>query len=92
MCAPDGSLESKTNSYSVKIAKSLGYTKVQGQYSHGSAIYYNPKASRNMQYISVDTESHIGGYWKAASSIKNLSDKTTRYGTFTWDLSTRLGD
>ena len=91
-CVPDGSLWTKTNAYSTKVANSLGYTKVRGQYSHGSAIYYNPKASQNMQYISIDIDSHNGGYWKAASSIKNLSDKATRYGTFTWDLSRRVGD
>ena len=91
-CAPDGSLIYKTNSYSKKYAGDLGYTKVNNQYSHGSAIYYNPNASGNMQYISVDKDSHNGGYWKAASSIEGLFSKATRTGTFTWDLSTRVGD
>ena len=45
-----------------------------------------------MKYITVDTEGHIGGTWKAASSVENLASKETRAGTFNWDLSVRKGD
>ena len=50
-----------------------------------------------MQYISHDVGSrnglgpHNGGFWKAASSIKNLALKTTRTGTFDKSLKIKIG-
>ncbi len=81
-----------TNSQSKQLANDLGYSKVNGVSSHGNAIYYNPKAPTNMQYISADVDSQSGGIWKAASSIIYLASKSTRTGTFNWDLTTRIGD
>ena len=64
------------------VAEKLGYSKVKGQQSHGQAIFTNKKAPRELRYITPDLDSHNGGYWKAASSIKNLGSKTTRSGTY----------
>ena len=64
------------------VAKKLGYSKVKGQQSHGQAVFANKKASRELRFITPDLDSHNGGYWKAASSIKNLGSKTTRSGTY----------
>jgi hypothetical protein len=75
-----------------EIAKSLGYSKVQGVFSHGQAIFRNNDAIKTLRFISVDVDSHNGGFWKAASSIDNLRHKSTRSGTYTWDLTERIGD
>ncbi|MBR5422698.1 MAG: toxin C-terminal domain-containing protein [Clostridia bacterium] len=66
-----------------EVAKQLGYKKVNGQYSHGQTIYHSSKASKALKFISRDVDSHSGGYWKAASSIKKLASKTLRSGTYT---------
>ena len=81
-----------TNTQSKNAAKELGYIKVKNVVSNGQAVYFNPKAARDMRYISADIDSHSGGVRKAASSISNLANKHTRYGTFNWDLSERIGD
>jgi hypothetical protein len=52
----------------------------------------NRKATSNLRYISRDTESHIGGVWKAADSVKNLGSKATRSGTYSRWLDIRMGD
>lgn len=64
------------------LSEKLGYSKVNGQQFHGQVIITNKKASRELRYITQDLDSHNGGYWKAASSIKNLRSKTTRSGTY----------
>ena len=81
-----------TNKSVQMLANKQGYSKVKGEYSHGKSIFFNPKATFDMRYISFDGTSHTGGAWKAASSIANLGNKTTRTGTFNWDLSVRIGD
>jgi len=82
----------QTNSQSKSLVNELGYSKVNNVTSHGQSLYYNPKATSGMQYITADIDSHSGGIWKAASSIENLASKSTRTGTFNWDLTTRIGD
>ena len=74
-----------------EIAAEMGYTKVKGHYSHGSAIYKNSKAPRELMYITPDVDMHNGGFWKAASSIKNLLTRQTRTGTFDMYLTRRIG-
>ena len=81
-----------TNSQTKAQAQSLGYSKVHGRSSHGQAVYYNPKASSGLQYISADVDSHNGGAWKAAASIHDLASKRTRTGTYSWNLNIRIGD
>jgi Novel toxin 21 len=82
-----------TTSQVKPLANSLGYTiKTNKRSKHGSVIWKNPNASNNMKYITYDQDSHIGGFWKAASSPENIDSKAGRTGTFNIDLSTRLGD
>ena len=64
------------------VAKELGYSKVKGQQSHGQAIFTNKKAPSEVRYITADIDSHNGGFWKGASSIKKLGSKSTRSGTY----------
>jgi len=71
-------------------AKKLGYIKTNYR-SHGQAVYHRSKAKSSLKYITPDTDSHNGGYWKAASSVKNLGSKSTRSGTYDSNLK-RIGD
>jgi uncharacterized Zn-binding protein involved in type VI secretion len=64
------------------VAKKLNYIKINER-SQGQAVYYNSKAPNELKYISKDIDQHTGGFWKAASSVKNLGRKTTRSGTYT---------
>lgn len=64
----------------------MGYRKTSDR-CHGQAVYYNPKASRSLRYITTDYDSHNGGYWKAADSVKNLGRKETRSGTYDINLN-----
>lgn len=79
-----------TNKSTKVIAEHLGYSKVKGVQSLGKAVYYNPKASLDMRYITYDATSQNGGVWKVASSVENLISKITRTGTFNWDLTVRM--
>ncbi|WP_195948132.1 toxin C-terminal domain-containing protein [Paraclostridium bifermentans] len=76
-----------TNKELTIIAKNLGYIKVNEQ-CHGQAIFYNKKSK---SYISYDIDSHNGGFWKKATSIKNLASRSTREGTYDIELK-RVGD
>lgn len=73
-----------------EIAKQLGYQKIKER-SHGQPIY-----RKGNSYISPDIDSHNGGVWKEASSIKALgrrnAGKGGRNGTFNLDLTERKGD
>ena len=71
-------------------ASEMGYTKVNER-SHGQAVYYNSKAKTPLKYITPDVDSHNGGFWKAASSVRDLGSKATRTGTFNADLSVKIG-
>ena len=79
------------NKEATKIAKELGYKKTKFT-SHGKAVFENSKAQSSMRYITADADGHIGGVWKAASSVSNLGSKTTRTGTFDITLKILLGD
>ena len=74
------------NSEATYYANQLGYSKVANTYVHGQSVFYNPSAPKDIRYISRDVDSHSGGVWKAASSIKRLMSKKTRSGTYTIDL------
>lgn len=43
------------------------------------------------RFITVDVDSHNGGFWKMADSVENLSSKKTRMGTYDQFLN-RIGD
>ena len=73
-----------------KVASQLGYSPTK-EISHGQKVFVNPKASSKMRYIARDVDSHSGGVWKAASSVKNLLRRETRTGTFSRWLDIRIG-
>lgn len=54
--------------------------------SHDQLVYkYKNK------YITPDVDSHNGGIWKMADSVKNLGSRKTRLGTYNENLE-RIGD
>jgi hypothetical protein len=61
-------------------AKKLGATPTK-HLSHGQKVY---KYGKN--YITRDTEGHIGGAWKMAKSPESLGSKATRMGTYDENL------
>lgn len=70
------------NAEATAAAKKLGYDKVNKVSIHGNAVFQNKKAPSYLKYITADADSHIGGVWKGASSIKNLMTKDLRSGTY----------
>lgn len=42
-------------------------------------MFFNAKTKT---YITADADGHIGGVWKMAKSVKALSSKSTRMGTY----------
>ncbi|SFX09992.1 intein C-terminal splicing region/intein N-terminal splicing region/RHS repeat-associated core domain-containing protein [Thermoactinomyces sp. DSM 45891] len=77
----------KTTSEATKAAKELSYVKTNFQ-SHGQPVFKHKK--KNL-YITPDVDSHNGGAWKMADSVRNLGSKKTRMGTFDEDLN-KIGD
>ena len=69
----------------LEAARALGFEPT-GQFSHGQPVF--KKANK---YITPDIDSHIGGVWKMADSIKGLRNKKTRIGTYD-DKLRRIGD
>lgn len=69
-------------SNATSAAKKLGYQKTNYR-SHGQSVYYN---SKNKTYITPDIDGHNGGVWKMAKSVKDLSSKDTRMGTYDENL------
>ena len=67
------------------IAKQLGFEKTK-YLSHGQAVY-----QKGNKYITLDIDSHSGGFWKMADSVENLGKKSTRLGTYDVALN-RIGD
>jgi filamentous hemagglutinin len=76
----------KTTAEATTAATNLGYVKTN-ELSSNQAVY-----KRGKDYITRDIDGHNGGAWKRASSVANLSSKTTRTGTYNADLSVRVGD
>ena len=68
-----------------KLAQKHGYHPI-GQYSHGQPIF-----KKGNKYITPDIDSHKGGVWKMANSVKGLRSKKTRLGTYDANLK-RIGD
>ena len=68
-----------------RTAAALGYQKTTF-ISHDAPVYFNPKAPRNVRYISPDLNNHSGGAWKGAPSPGALWSKHTRSGTYTRDM------
>ncbi|MDM0030484.1 toxin C-terminal domain-containing protein [Variovorax sp. J31P216] len=76
----------KTTREATQAAKALGYRRIN-ETVNGQAVFTDGK-----NYISRDFDSHSGGAWKMADSIKELSSRDTRAGTFNADLTKRIGD
>ena len=68
-----------------KAAEELGFRKINDK-SHGQPVYTDGKS-----YITPDVDSHNGGAWKMARSVKDLRSKSTRSGTYDANLN-RIGD
>ena len=66
-------------------AEKLGFEKTN-YFSQGRPVY-----KKGNQYITPDRKAHNGGFWKMADSVKNLSDRTKRMGTYDRFLN-RIGD
>ena len=62
----------------VNAANKLGY-KATNYFSKGQKVFYNAKTK---MYITADVDSHIGGVWKMANTVKGLASKSSRLGTF----------
>lgn len=78
-----------TNKEADKAAEELGYQKTNER-SHGQTVYKNKKGKKP-EYITQDVDSHNGGVWKGADSVKNLGSRSTRSGTYDGNLN-RIGD
>ncbi len=76
----------KTTTEATAAATNLGYSKIN-ELSKGQAVY-----KRGNDYITRDIDGHNGGAWKRATSVANLGSKTTRTGTYSADLTIRVGD
>lgn len=75
----------KTTKEATQAADELGFRKVN-ETSHGQAVYTDGKI-----FITRDVDGHNGGAWKGADSVKALSSKDTKAGTFDVNLQ-RIGD
>jgi filamentous hemagglutinin len=69
------------------VAKKLGFRKIKKTVHNGEAVF-----KRGRLYITRDLDSHKGGAWKAANSVKDLASRKTRSGTYNIDLTKRIGD
>ena len=74
-----------TTKEATEAAEKLGYKKTN-YYSNGQPVY-----QKGNKYITPDVDSHNGGVWKMANSVKNLGSKSTRMGTYDANL-VRIGD
>jgi len=78
------SIAEKTNKEVAKIATDLGFKKTN-YYSRGKAVF-----KKGNKYITFDRDCHNGGFWKMAESVKELSKRATRLGTYDMYLN-RIG-
>jgi len=81
-----GSVIFKSTKEATEAANNLGFKKIK-ETVHGQAVF-----KKGRRYITRDVDSHNGGAWKMAFSVKDLGSKSTRSGTFSADLKTRIGD
>lgn len=72
------------------VAKDLGYS-ATNYTSHGAKVYMAGKKVKGPKYITRDKDSHSGGSWKGAKTVKDLSKKETRSGTYDINLK-RIGN
>lgn len=70
-----------TASQVTQMAERVGY-RATNQTLRGQRVFTNGK-----NYILKDIDSHAGGLWKMADTIRGLGSKTTRTGTYDYDLN-----
>ncbi len=75
-----------TTKQAMEMAKGLGFKKTKGFVSNGQAVF-----KKGRKYITIDVDSHNGGVWKMADSVKNLGSRKSRMGTYDSNLN-RIGD
>jgi len=68
-----------------EAAERLGFRKTNYR-SDGQPVF-----KRGNRYITPDITGHNGGVWKMADSVRNLSSRTRRMGSFDGNLN-RIGD
>lgn len=76
----------KTTKEAAAAAEKIGFRKIN-QRVHGQAVFTDGK-----RFITRDVDGHQGGAWKAANSVEGLASKNTRSGTYSADMSARVGD
>jgi RHS repeat-associated protein len=76
----------KTTKEAAAAAEGLGFRKLNARI-HGQAIFTDGR-----RFITRDVDGHQGGAWKMADSIEGLASKSTRTGTYSADLRTRIAD
>ncbi len=74
-----------TTKQAKEAAEKLGFKKTN-YYSHGQPVF-----QKGNRFITIDVDSHSGGFWKMADSVENLSSKKTRLGTYD-QFFKRIGD
>jgi filamentous hemagglutinin len=74
-----------TKNHATAAAEALGFKRIN-ETVQGQAVF-----RRGNDFIARDVDGHNGGAWKMADSVKNLSSKATRAGTFDSQLN-RIGD
>lgn len=79
-----GKTQRLTKDQATELAKYLGY-RPTNSVMKGQTVFTNGKT-----YIVQDVDSHNGGTWKIAGSVKDLANKTTRTAT-TDALLTEIG-
>ncbi|HLB94042.1 MAG TPA: toxin C-terminal domain-containing protein [Candidatus Babeliales bacterium] len=68
-----------------QVIKEHGFKKTN-YYSNGQQVL-----QKGNKFIAIDIDSHNGGIWKMANSVKKLEYRTTRLGTYDQKLN-RIGD
>ncbi|MDD2739857.1 MAG: toxin C-terminal domain-containing protein [Methylomonas lenta] len=76
----------KTTKEAALAASELGFKRVN-ETVNGQAIF-----QKGNSYITRDVDGHNSGAWKMADSVKELTSKETRSGTYNTDLTKRIGD
>ena len=74
-----------TSKQATEAAKNLGFEKTN-YISNGQPVF-----KKGNRYITPDVDSHNGGIWKMADSIKDLGSRKSRMGTYDANLE-RIGD
>ena len=92
MCksASDDFLPLSNNQEATQVAQKMGYSPTKN-ISNGQKVFVNKSAPQSLRYITRDFDSHNGGVWKAAKTIKDLGSRVTRSGTYSRWLNIRIG-